>query len=224
MKKSLIKVLAVLHGLGCYLGSTVSGNDDYDDDISPDDVSHSSLRSGRRQRSSSVFCGATKHRRRRRRRTLSYSNSTDVEEETDQGPSAAATSQRRENRFWSRAGSASPADSLKSRCRHRQRKSPFQKRCSARGSACRTAMPGLNSQGVMLISMRHETKIVTDGHKARAVYPRSVLRLNKPYCHGSTETIYSEYSSDEETRLEQTLGEFLEEGLSSLHAIVQPDA
>ena len=211
MKKSLVKVFAVLHGLGCYLGSTVSYRDDDDDD--DDDVSERLSYNGRHGYGSSVFCGTRRHHRKRH---FSYTNSTDIEEEdwddeNEAIPSPSAPSSVRSGHFnKSGRNLESPGPYVRGRLNNNNSKqyqhSPFQKRSCGHVTSHVTGVPEVNP-GVMLISMRHETTILTSGQKSLSVSPRPVIRLNNK--SNSVHSVSSGYQSDEGTRLEHTLGTFI---------------
>ena len=210
MKKSLVKVFAVLHGLGCYLGSTVSYHDDSDDE---DDISERLSYHGRHGYGSYVFCGT---RRRHRKLNFSYTNSTDVEEEDldDEDEATCSPSfdrNRYNNQDCTRTGRKleSPGPSVGGRLNNIKEDlhSPFQKRGCGHVNSHVIGMPEVNS-GVMLISMRHETNILTNGQESLSVSPRAVIRLNNHSNSIQVHSVSSGYQSEEETRLEHTLGTF----------------
>ena len=214
MKKSLVKVFAVLHGLGCYLGSTVSYHDDDDDE---DDISERLSYHGRHGYGFYVFCGT---RRRHRKPNFSYTNSTDIEEEDlddeDEATCSPSFDRNRYNNqdctrteYLSRTGRKLESPGPSVRGRHNNSKedqhSPFQKRGCGHVNSHVTGMPEVNP-GVILISMRRETNILTNGQESLSVSPRPVIRLDNH--SNSVHSVSSGYHSEEETQLEHTLGTF----------------
>lgn len=208
MKKSVAKVLTVLHGWGCSLGSNVRfrDEDEYDDDDVRTDTWSSA---SRHSYASSVFCsGANRHSRKRQ---VSSSNSTDIEEVylEEEEESGLGVPRRSRKAYYPDFVRLRPlVPDARGRSYHRR---PFPKRGCVRMTG-RAGRPGLKQHGVMLISMRHETNVLTSAQQTRpAVSPRPVVRLRRTYCDLNESTDASRgstsgYSSDEESRLEQTLG------------------